>query len=200
MSRIKTASRALSGFVEQCPIPRSEVEIVLGSAVSDEAWRSINQAFAKWGRRRDDLNASKASAKKDDAKSWSARQSSVVRDLEEALKRIDRAKKHGEFLREASDHYGRQQGLVATPHTNKMLKEAYIRILNALVIVERAAPELREIPTEAESRRMLANEIWHALSDVDCSKFANLIKALGVHGEHSRQALEKWINRAVGQK
>jgi hypothetical protein len=200
----RRAARALGGIVMQPPITLKAAGHCLGAEISPEAWAGICRAFARYGFALDDLAASRASRSKGPAKaSWHERQKSTVKALEAALDRLEATRKHGEFLREASDNYalatfGHSFGSELSAEC--MLQDAFCKVLNALVIIERAEPMAVEVPTAASGRARLAREFCDALaldgiplrysdrrtlpedaSEADLTPFEQLLSALGVH-------------------
>lgn len=163
----RRAARSLGGMVMQPPITRAEAGEYLGAEIPAESWRAICTAFALYGDALDDLKTSRASKSKDPEKaSWHERQKSTVKALEAALDRLQAIRKHEEFLREASENYsmathGSSHGLDLS--ADRMLREAYKKILDALIIIERAEPMEIEVPTEANARATLVRAIAGAL-------------------------------------
>ena len=192
------------------PITQEDAERILGEPVPPAAWGSIRAAFRRYGDALDDLEASKASKKKDDPKSWHARQAKVSADLEKAMDLLERARRHGNFLREATENYsiktfGYSAG--AELSASRKINDAYRLILDALVVVERAEPIEAEIPTLAAAQAGLVREVAAALegnglsvalSDgrkldampegarhADLSPFEQLVAAFGIGDEQT---------------
>lgn len=164
----KRASRSLGGMVMQPPITCEDAGEYVKAEIPIEAWSEICRAFAQYGCALDNLKASRASKSKDPKKaSWHERQKSTVKALEAALDRLQATRKHGEFLHEASDNYCLATfGYSFGYHVNadKLLRESYLNILNALVIIERAEPMIMEVPTEANARTTLVRDIADILA------------------------------------
>lgn len=164
----RRAARSLGGMVMEPPITRDDACEYVKAGISSEAWASICRAFAQYGYVIDDLKASRVSKSKDPKKaSWSARQQSTVKALDAALDRVEAARKHREFLHEASENYSivnlnRSAG--ADLSAARLLDEAYQKISAALVIIERAKPQIVEVPTEATARAKLVRAIADALA------------------------------------
>lgn len=153
----------------QTPIARETASQILGCEISEETWRHIEMAFELYGKRLDQLTASKVSRKKDDAQGWAARKAATVRALEDVLKKLEASRaRHGNFLHEASENYSLQTYGVSAGSgrsAKRLLDEAFRATLAALVIIERAEPREIEIPTEARSRDMLVQDVFRALHD-----------------------------------
>lgn len=220
---MKRAARSLGGFVMVPPIEKGRAETILGQTLPNEAWIQIKAAFRRYGDALDDLRASKSSLKKDDAQSWHARQTAVVKSLETALSSVQAAQdpKHGAFLWEASHAYSSANWRDLngnTVHADNLLSEAYRLILNAMVIVERAEPEDISTPSRAEARDTLVRAIrsalegaeiavsipsgWRLSSDAtvtvkDLPPFAQLIAEMGIDEADLRKPrhLLEWLRR-----
>lgn len=216
----KRAARSLGGIVREPPITRDMASTYLGAEVSKEAWLTICQAFASYGDRCDDLAASRLGKSKDPQKaSWHERQKSTITALEAVLDRLESVRNHGEFLREASENYSLisfNASFGPEVNADQILREAYRKILDALVIIERAEPMEIDVPTDANARARLAREIKGALAqdgialnlsdrralpedaaEADLTPFEQLLSALGVHDGETPSAVARWIHRAV---
>lgn len=151
----------------QPPITREAAGEYLKTEIPPEAWQEICRAFAMYGDVLDALDASRASKSKDPAKaSWHERQKSTVKALEAALDRLQATRKHGAFLHEASENYSLAnlgQSAGTELNADRMLRDAYRKILDALVIIERAEPMAVDVPTEATVRAVLVRDIRDAL-------------------------------------
>jgi|GEM_PF-5446857 hypothetical protein len=178
----RRAARSLGGMVMQPPITREAAGEYLKAEISAEAWSAIRRSFAQYGFAQDALKASRASKSKDSKKaSWHERQQNTVKALEAALDRLKATQKHGEFLSEASENYslanrGYSHGTDVS--ADRMLREAFRLILDALVIVERAEPMEIEVPTEANARATLVRDIASALAESGIEARASMGRAL----------------------
>lgn len=216
----RRAARSLGGIVMQPPMSREAASEYLETEISLEAWSKVAQAFCKYGFSLDDLNASRASKSKDPTKaSWTERQKLTVNALEGAMDRLQATRKHGEFLREASENYCQAEfgySFSSEVSADRLLNEAYRKIFDAIVIIERAEPIEVEVPTNASARAILAIAIRDALSEdgiktqlsdrrtlpddaseADLTPFEQLLSALGVHEGETPTAVARWIHRAV---
>lgn len=164
----RRAARSLGGMIMQPPITREAAGEHFGAEITAESWSEICRAFAQYGFVLDDLKASRASKSKDPNKaSWHERQKNTVKALEAALDRLQVARKHRRFLHEASENYSlvtlnRSAG--ADLDAANLLDEAFKKILYACVMIERAEPQIVEVPTEANARAMLVRAIAEALT------------------------------------
>lgn len=220
---IKMAGTPWGGQVLQPSLPRSKVEELLGSNLTDDAWQGVERAFAFYGCRQRELTASKASKKKDDPQSWQVRQSAAVKAIEGALDRIEKARsKHGGFLLEASENFSVEtlgQSAFGEMVAENLLTDAYDKLLKAVVILERAKPAEISVPTPVESQRMLVRDLqsvfqnaglncclstgWalngldHAPRFSDLTSFEQLIAAFGISDDKKPGAFAAWLRSAV---
>jgi hypothetical protein len=219
----KRAARAFGSMVMQPPIPRTDFAEIMGADISDAAWSQINTAFYHYGVALDDLGMSRSAKSKDPAKaSWDTRQKATVKALEAALDRLAATRKHDEFLREASENYSvanNGHSFGTDNSADLMLKDAYQKILHALVIVERAEPADIEVPTIAHAQGRLVSDLRDALQScgitveksngwtldgldhqpslADLTPFENLIDALLVHDWYKIAGFSKTIRKAL---
>lgn len=214
------AARDLGGFVKRPTLSRDEAERVYGRAFTDAAWGAICNAFMRYGERLRALNATRLSRSKDPAKAgWDQRQSATVKAIEAAMDRINAARRHDEFLREASDNYSIQtfgQSYMGSVNAQRLVDEAFGNLLDALIIVGRAEPMEIETPTEAEAQRILVRQLRDALSEqemdvsvsdgrelpdkpseADLTPFEQLVSAFGVHDGETPAAVSRWLRRAL---
>lgn len=223
----RRAARSLGCMVMQPPITREAAGEYVKAEISDEAWGAICRAFAQYGYALAALKASRASKSKDPQKaSWHERQQNTVKALEAALDRLQATRKHGEFLREASENYtlatfGHSHGNDMS--ADRMLREAYRLTLDALVIIERAQPQIIEVPTEANARTTLVRGIADALAKdgikarastgrnleavtdrdailSDLTGFEQLLDALGIGEEMTVKSFSEFVRSAISKK
>lgn len=168
MTMRKMAAFPGGGFVLPPPMEKEQAEEILGQPIPPDAWGEIRAAFAAFGRRERALEASKASRSKGDSQSWDERQKSAVSAIDTAMQKVGAAqKRHGEFLREASENYCLQRfgySLNSSFNARRLLEEAQEKLLHAVAIIERAEAIEVETPTEATSRDMLVKDIHNALT------------------------------------
>lgn len=165
MTTTKRAASPGAYYVIVPPIEKSKAAEIMGCDIPDEAWLKIRFAFRAFGSVLEQLSASKTSKSKGDPQGWHYRQNEAIRALEAALAKIDQARRHGNFLEEASENYSKQTFGESSPiERNARLKldNAYQETLGALAIVERAIPLEIELPTEATARSELVRAIWQA--------------------------------------
>jgi hypothetical protein len=203
------------------PLTRSAVESIVGP-LPDDAWNAIRRAFRDLGAGLEALKASKDNRKKDDPDGWHALRSATVRDLEAALAALERSfdDPRRRFLSEASENYAfTHDG--ERPEAIDLLMEAQAATLGALVIVERALPERREVSSESELRRRATRELAAILAKIgitsaatdgwnldqllegaaesDLTTFEQLVSALGLHVAETPAALSVWVRRALAE-
>ena len=170
----KRAAQSSSGFILRPPISQAMAGEIIGQRVSDTAWLEIRRAFEAYGKRKDALEASKSSRSKGDSQSWHTRQQAATKAIEAAMSKVASAKsKHGEFMHEASENFTIENfGYSHGPEycAQQKLDTAYMLMLDALMILERANPQEIEIPTSAHSRDILVRDIHAALdkSGIGC--------------------------------
>lgn len=222
----RRAARSLGGLVMGPPITREAACEYVRADISEEAWGAICSAFAQYGCVLDSLKASRASKSKDPEKSgWHERQQSTVKALEAALDRVQAARKHRDFLIEASENYsivtlGQSAG--ADLSAARLLDEAFKKILDALVIVDRAEPQIVEVPTEANARAQLVRAIAGALAQdgiaarastgfdaealdravrlSDLTPFEQLLDILGIGKEMTINSFSRFVRSALSGK
>ena len=134
------------------------------------------------------------------------------------MESIDRARKdHGDFLHEASEnHCLTSRGHSYTPEysASAPLDDAYIKLIHAIAIIERAEPIEYDTLTDAEARRELTCDIAAALpadvsrvsdgrvlcdeaSEADLTPFEQLISCLGIHEGARPSATAAWVRKAL---
>lgn len=208
------------GSVLRPPIARAEAETILGRTMPPEVWCAIERAFGEFGRGLAALAASKAAGKKDDPLTWRGRQDATVRELEQIMTLLCRARARRGFLAECRENYALRNNALGGPHLEHLLGDAYGRVLHAIAIVERAEPMSLEVASEPQLRRGLALAVADALRDADIpvalsdgwalermegvsgadlTPFESLVDALGIHDSVSLGALSRWLRRAMGQ-
>lgn len=220
MTTVRRASRDLGGIVQRPTLTRHEAEAVYGCAFPDSAWDAICAAFARYGWHLQRLEATRLSRSKDPAKAgWYAHQASTVKAIEAAMDRITAARRNRDFLLQASDNYCIQtfgHSALGRLNAERNLNEAYSKLFDALIVIERAEPEEIETPSEAESRRILVREIREALADADLdvsvsdgrglpedaaeadlTPFEQLVSAFGAHDAETPASFAKWMRRAL---
>lgn len=167
----KTTWRAATAGAFFCdpPIGKRKADDVLGCEMPACVWEEIKNAYAGHAERLNDLSASKLSRKKDDPRGWTARKTATMRALEDALKKLDAARsKHGDFLYEASENHSLQtRGHSGIHRARKLVDDAFMSTLNALIIVDRAEPIEIEVPTEATSREIFVRDVWDILRSAE---------------------------------
>lgn len=220
MTTVRRATRHLGGIVQQPTLTRGEAEAVYGCAFPDPAWDAICAAFARYGWNMRALETTRLSRSKDPAKAgWDARQSATVKAIETAMERIKIARRNRDFLREASDNYCLQtfgHSALGRFNAERNLNEAHAKLLDALIVLERAEPQEIETPSEAESRRLLVREMREALAEAgldvsvsdgrglpedaaeaDLTPFEQLVSAFGAHDAETPASFSKWMRRAL---
>jgi hypothetical protein len=222
----RRAARSLGGLIKELKLGRDDVAQYLGATPSEGAWSRIIMAFSRYEDALDDLKSSRDSRSKDPAKaSWYERQTQTKNALEAALDRLQATRKHDEFLQEASENYSLETfGSSAGSEVNadQLLREAYQKIMNALIIIERANSLEIELPTEANARAKLVREIRDALAQDgiearasngrslgeleepllrDLTKFEQFLDALGICEELTVKSFSAFVRSAlVGEK
>lgn len=170
----KRAAQSSSGFILRPPISQAMAGEIIGQRVSDTAWLEIRRAFEAYGKRKDALEASKSSRSKGDSQSWHTRQQAATKAIKAAMGKVESARsKHGGFMHEASENYNIENfgySAGAENSASDKLGAAYLHMLDALMILERANPQKIEIPTSAHSRDLLVLDIHAALdkSGIGC--------------------------------
>lgn len=164
----KRAARASGGIVVQPTISQEQASDILGHTIPEQAWRNIARAFHDYGWRQRALETSKASRSKGDELSWHTRKDAASKAIEAAMKKVDAARsKHGDFLHEASENFSLEtlgHSHFRNQNADWLLNQAFEKMLDALVIIDRANPQEFETPTAATSRDMLIRNIHRALT------------------------------------
>lgn len=220
MTYVKRAARPLGGIVLEPPLSQKESEAVYGRPILDETWSAVCHAFKQFGYHLRALEATQAHRAKDPSKlGWEALQQTTVKAMEAALGRIEAARGHGDFLREASENYCLRtygRSYLSEHNADQLLREAYRKIMDAVLIIERAQPDEVETPSGAEARKILARSIVEALrtqdgsvavsdghclpddaAESDLTPVEQLISALGIHEAERPSALSRWLRRAL---
>ena len=135
------------------------------------------------------------------------------------MERITAARRNRDFLVEASDNYCLQtfgHSALGRFNAERNLDEAYAKLFDALVVLERANPREIETPSQAEARRILLREIREALAEAgldasisdgrglpedaaeaDLTPFEQLLSAFGAHDAETPASFAKWVRRAL---
>lgn len=189
-STTRRAAKSGAFFVIKPPIGQVAAGEVMGCAISDETWQNIKAAFYHYSNRMQDLQASKASRKKDDPQGWLARQTAATKSLQSALEKLEAARsKHGAFIHEASENYSLQtfgHSYLPEHSGDALLNAAFQSTLSALMIIERAKPQEIDVPTEATARDMLVRDIHAALTSEGIEARASTGFDLGQLGRPAR--------------
>lgn len=220
------AARSLGGIVMTPPITREIAANHFQAELPQQTWEKICRAFMWYGFALDDLKASRSSKSKDPKKaSWHERQKNTVKALDAALDRLGATRKHGEFLREASENYALQTlgySAGAEIDAQQMLNDAYQKVLHALIIIERSKPLDIEVPTEAAARTKLVRDIRDALVEAgieakpstgfaldaidrsprlsDLKLFEQFLDLLGIGDEMTVGSFAEFIRSALAQE
>lgn len=224
MSKATTrrAAHSLGGMVLEPNLSQAEAGEIIGQAIPDTAWLGIRRAFHAYGWRQDALKTSKASRSKGDDQSWHTRKDAATKAIEAAMDKVQAAKsKHGGFLDEASENYSLEtfgQSYTTDKSARRMLEDAYMKMLHALVIMERANPQEIEIPTAAHSRDLLVRDIHTVLTEngiearlssgfdlgqmeivrlKDLTAFEALIAQFGIGDDKKPAAFSAWLRAAL---
>ena len=217
----KRAAHGFGGLVHKPTLSQAQAGAEIRQAIPDQAWQEICAAFEAYGSRQRALDASKASRSKNDDQSWHTRQKAASRAIEIAMEKVGAARKHGDFLEEASENYCLENlGRSHSPEESArmMLDEAFAKLLHAVAIIERANPQEIEIPTAATSRDMLVQDIYAALTGAgiearassgyyleqletvftkDLTPFEALISQFGIGDERQPEAFSAWIRQVL---
>lgn len=157
---------------------------------------------------------------RNDPRSYAVQRARAVRLLETAFKgigEIDPA-----FLRACEANYRlaeyERTGSMPPPFDlNRRLDSVAQELLGILAVIERAEPFPVEVPSEAESRRMLARDVFETLKPhgaslsngweianrapghADLSGFERLVEALEIHQGDTPAATARWVRAALGE-
>ncbi len=155
--------------IMQPPISCDEASEYIKAPIPVEAWEKIESAFSRYGKALDRLGASRAGKSKEPTKaSWHERQKNTAKALEAALDRLKSARSHGDFLQEASENYALAtlgQSAGEAINADKLLRDAYRKISDALMIIERSEPREIVLPTAATARAILIRDLRDALAE-----------------------------------
>ena len=206
-----------AGWVLDPPVSRQEAESSFGAPIHENAWLEICKAFERHGRRLRDLKGSRNNQNPNDKRSWRRRKDDTEKKINAALTAlngIDLA-----FLDEAEDNVSlKRSGGLDSYDSLKRLNRALGEIQFLSWITREAEPIGREIPTEAESRKMLARDIFKSLegsgaklsngwtiamqqpSHDDLTGFERLAELMEIHLGGTPTASAKWLREALGTR
>lgn len=204
------------GFVLLPPVLQCEAATEFGAEIPESAWREISQAFVRHGQRRDNLEGTRDNRNPNDTRGWHKRKGDTEKRLETALNALNGINR--DFLLEAANNVSltRSGGLDSYDSLSK-LDTAQDDILFLSGIMMKAEPIAREIPTDAESRKMLAYDVFKALepfgarlsngwvleqrqpSHADLTGFERLAELLKIHQGDTPAATSKWLREALAQ-
>ncbi|SFI55892.1 hypothetical protein [Jannaschia pohangensis] len=199
------------------PISREAAGTEFGAEISTEAWSIIRSAYVKHAFRLQDLEGTRDNKNPNDTRGWGRRKRKAVTELNAALKGC--AAINREFLDEADELYSMATGGNAHSYDlRRRLESVHDELTNILTVIERAEPLSREIPSEADSRRELARDVFAALesaganlsngwtlsqanpSHADLTGFEKLIELLEIHTGDTPEANAKWLREALAQR
>lgn len=206
------------GWVMDPPVSRGEAEVEFGAAITDDAWREVRAAFKRHGSRLDDLEGTRLNKNPNDQQGWHRRKSDAERNLNAAEKAL--AAINLDFLREAEELASlKQSGGRDSYESQQRLKTALDEVAFLSWILREAEPIQRELPSEAESRRILACDVFKALerlgaelsngwslaqidqpSHADLTGYERLAELLQIHQGETPAATAKWLREALAQK
>jgi hypothetical protein len=209
-SRSAVARRV--GWTLEPPISRSDAEKEFGSEISEAAWREICEAFERHGDRSEDRKGSRDNQDKNDPQSWHKQRQKAEKAIMSSIDQINSVQ--GKFIRELEVNFSLNHNV---PTNDLRLKRridlALDELHKVLSIVEQAETFQRQIPTEAQSKKILAQDIFDALegsgatlsnrwgienaSYADLTGFEKLIELLEIHAADTPSATAKWVSRAV---
>jgi hypothetical protein len=202
------------GWMMRPPISQNEAENEFGAEISESAWLEICEAFNRHGQRLNDLEGTRFNENPNDTRGWRTRKTGADKKIEAALKALNGINR--DFLREAENIVSLKisDGLEAY-NSEELLNRALEEIMFLSWIVREVEPMEREIPTETESRKMLARDIFKALkasgaevsngwnvggaSYADLTGFERLIELMKVHEGETPEATSKWLREAMAQ-
>lgn len=202
------------------PIDREDAERCFGAAIPQDAWSAIEVAFMRHAARMASLQAPRANRNRNDPRSFEGQRARAVKLLETARKGI--AEIHPGFLLACEmshrlAEYSRSGTMPPSYRMRQELDRIARRFFAMLLVIEQAEPEIREVPSKAESRRILAREVYEALkphgarlsngweiasgepSYADLTGFERLIEALGIHQGATPAATARWLRDALGE-
>lgn len=204
------------GWVMPPPVSRSEAENEFGAEIPERAWLEICEAFKRHGVRLDELKGTRDNRNPNDALGWHKRRGDAERGIEAALEALARINR--DFLAEAEDNVSFRLSEGAHIYESlQRLDKALDEITFLSWIVREAEPVSREIVTEAESRRVLARDVFAALrglgaalsngwavaqsepSNADLTGFERLAELLEIHQGETPRATAKWLRDALAQ-
>lgn len=206
-----------AGWILEPTVSIDEAAVEFGTEISETAWNNIRAAFHRHGRRLDALGGTRANENPNDARGWGRRKKHAAGALSAALKGLDSIDR--DFLGEVQelDCIGTSGGLHEYD-LQKRLGHVLDEILLVLTVVERTEPQPIEIPSEAESRQILAYDVFTALkshgaslsngwalaagepSYADLTGFERLAELLKIHEGGTPRATAKWLREALAQK
>lgn len=203
-------------------INHARAEEVFGAPIPSEAWAQIELAFECHAGRLADLEGTSINGNPHDAKGFAKRHADTTNRLRTALASLEEIDRdflaESEQAAEAAEYRstGQLQSLDAFARIGRAMDE--ISNLLGIVYTAERHPLVVEVPSEAESRKMLARDIYDALKphgarlsdgralgelDVvamsDLTGFEHLAVALGLHKAKSPLAMAKWLRDAVAQ-
>jgi hypothetical protein len=205
-----------AGWVLDPPVTRLEAEACFGAPIHESAWLEIHKAFERHGRRLGDLEGSRNNQNPNDERSWHKRKSDTQRRIDTASNALDGINR--KFLVEAENNVSlNRSGGLESYDSVKRLNRALDEILFLSWIMREAEPIGREIPTDSESRKLLARDIFKALEGsgaklsngwaigqrpptrADLTGFERLTELMRIHLGNSPTATSKWLRDAMGE-
>jgi len=206
------------GWVMRPPVCREAAEAEFGAVIPEVVWRKICGSFFKHGRRLDDWNeATRLNESPNDPKGWQRLKGDTERRLDKALKALGGINR--DFLREAETNVSIvKSGGLTSYNGVARLDTAMDEILFLMWIIREAESIMQEMPSKAESHRMLARDVFAALkpcgatlsngwkvaqtqpSNADLTGFERLAELLKIHQGDTPAATSKWLREAVGTK
>jgi hypothetical protein len=202
------------GWILPPPVSLSEAATEFGAEISESAWLEICEAFNRHGQRLKDLEGTRFNENPNDTRGWRTRKTGADKKIEAALKALNGINR--DFLREAEIIVSLKiSGGLESYNSEERLNKALDEIMFLSWIVREVEPMEREIPTETESRKMLARDIFKALkasgaevsngwnvggaSYADLTGFERLIELMKVHEGETPEATSKWLREAMAQ-
>ena len=196
------------------PVTRAEAEEAFGAPIPESAWDEIEAAF-RWHHRRLNEGGTALNANRNDDNGWATKKRKATQSLAGALVALDR-----HFFAEVADLAELQSGHGANyDGWGGRLERAKDDILWLTQILHGVTPLERRVPSEAESRALLARDVFAALRDcgamlsngwkishennpneADLTGFERLAGLLEIHISNSPAATSKWLREAMAQK
>ena len=202
------------GWTHHPPISKSEAEDKFGHVISDDTWCEIKGAYDRYGMRMNELNGTQNNQNRNHKIGWLKRKHDAERGIAAALKGIQKIDR--DFLSELDYMASSSRGGSAKRNSgSNSLERALNEIDQLSIIIRDAEPLSRKIATEAESRKMLACDLFRLLkpygastsngwtlsskttSYADLTGFENLVKFLKIHQGNSPAAIAKWVREAL---